>query len=133
MDTLVAGLRNALRLLRKTPGLSAFGCRSMPLVRGRVFDERGTGKATPVALLNDAMAKKYWPKEDPIGARITIARGLGPEFEDPTRVARRPLPIGVGQTNGSSCSSRAPPALRGRESWTRSSLESARAMRTPLS
>jgi predicted lysophospholipase L1 biosynthesis ABC-type transport system permease subunit len=32
------------------------------------------------------MAKKYWPKEDPIGARITIARGLGPEFEDATRV-----------------------------------------------
>jgi putative ABC transport system permease protein len=31
------------------------------------------------------MAKKYWPKGDPIGQRITIGKGLGPQFEEPTR------------------------------------------------
>ncbi len=63
-----------------------FSALKIPLLRGRVFDQRDTGPATPVVLINEAMAKKYWPKEDPIGARITIARGLGPEFEDPPRV-----------------------------------------------
>ena len=31
------------------------------------------------------MAKKYWPKEDPIGHSMTIGKGLGPEFEEPAR------------------------------------------------
>jgi len=58
----------------------------IPLRRGRVFSETDSGKSLPVAAINETMAKKYWPKEDPIGQRITIARALGPEFEDPTRV-----------------------------------------------
>jgi ABC-type antimicrobial peptide transport system permease subunit len=32
------------------------------------------------------MAKKYWPKSDPIGQQVTIAKGLGPEFEEPPRI-----------------------------------------------
>ena len=31
------------------------------------------------------MAKKYWPKEDPIGQVIVIGKGLGPDFDDPPR------------------------------------------------
>jgi hypothetical protein len=31
------------------------------------------------------MAKKYWPKEDPIGQVITIGKGLGPQFNDAPR------------------------------------------------
>ena len=31
------------------------------------------------------MAKKYWPKGDAVGARITIGHGLGPEFEERPR------------------------------------------------
>jgi putative ABC transport system permease protein len=31
------------------------------------------------------MAKKYWPKDDPIGQVITIGKGRGPEFEEPPR------------------------------------------------
>jgi putative ABC transport system permease protein len=60
----------------------AFG---IPLLRGRVFTERDSGGTAPVALVNDAFAKKLWPNADPIGQRITIGKGLGPEFEDPTR------------------------------------------------
>ena len=38
-----------------------------------------------VVIINQAFAKKYWPKGDPIGQRITIGKGLGPQFEEPTR------------------------------------------------
>ena len=57
----------------------------VPLLRGRVFTLQDTGKAPGVVIINSAMARKYWPKEDPIGQRITIGKGLGPEFNDPTR------------------------------------------------
>jgi ABC-type antimicrobial peptide transport system permease subunit len=38
-----------------------------------------------VAIVNEAMAKKFWPKGDPMADRIIIGRGVGPEFEDPPR------------------------------------------------
>jgi predicted permease len=62
-----------------------FSAFRIPLLRGRVFEDRDTGKSERVLLINQAMAKKYWPKADPIGQRITIGKGLGPQFEEPTR------------------------------------------------
>ena len=62
-----------------------FSVLKVPLLRGRVFTLQDTAKAPAVVIINSAMAKKYWPKEDPIGQRITIGKGLGPEFNDPTR------------------------------------------------
>ena len=56
-------------------------------LRGRAFDQRDTGNSARVVIINQAFAKKYWPKGDPIGQRITIGKGLGPEFEEPA--ARR--------------------------------------------
>jgi predicted permease len=57
----------------------------VPLLRGRAFTDNDVAKAPAVLIVNEALAKKYWPKQDPIGQRITIGKGLGPEFEDPTR------------------------------------------------
>jgi predicted permease len=57
----------------------------IPLHRGRVFDDRDTGKSARVVVINDAMVKKYWPNEDPIGRIITIGKGIGREFEEPSR------------------------------------------------
>src|SRR5205085_12676562 len=58
----------------------------IPLLRGRLFQETDTASSTRVLIINEAMARKYWPKEDPIGRRITVGgKGLGPEFDDPPR------------------------------------------------
>jgi predicted lysophospholipase L1 biosynthesis ABC-type transport system permease subunit len=38
-----------------------------------------------VVLINRAMARKYWPKENPIGKVMVIGKGLGPQFQDPPR------------------------------------------------
>jgi predicted permease len=57
----------------------------IPILRGRAFnDHDGTG-APGVVLINQAMAKQYWPKGDPLGQQIIIGKGVGPEFEEPAR------------------------------------------------
>ncbi len=62
-----------------------FAAFRIPLLRGRMFDERDSGNAERVVIINQAFAKKYWPKEDPIGQRISIGKGLGPDFVEPAR------------------------------------------------
>ncbi len=57
----------------------------IPLLRGRAFEETDTGISSRVVIINNAMAKEYWPKEDPVGQVITIGKGLGPQFEEPAR------------------------------------------------
>jgi putative ABC transport system permease protein len=44
----------------------------IPLRRGRYFDSTD-GPASYVALINEEMAKKFWPGEDPLGRRFTFA------------------------------------------------------------
>src|ERR1700736_1421621 len=43
-----------------------------PLLRGRFFAESDNINAPGVAIINDALAKKYWPNEDALGKRITL-------------------------------------------------------------
>jgi predicted permease len=62
-----------------------FSVFKIPLLRGRAFSETDTGASARVVIINDAMAKKYWPKEDPLGQMIVIGKGLGPQFEEPAR------------------------------------------------
>jgi predicted permease len=57
----------------------------IPLLRGRLFDQRDNGKAAPVVIVNEAFAKKYWANESPVGKIISIGKGMGKEFEDPSR------------------------------------------------
>ena len=58
----------------------------IPLLSGRVFNERDVENSQPALVVNEAFQTKYFPKQNPLGQRITIARGLGKEFEDKTRV-----------------------------------------------
>lgn len=57
----------------------------IPLLRGRVFTESDSGGTPPVVIVNQAMAKKYWKGQDPIGQVMVIGKGLGPQFDDPPR------------------------------------------------
>jgi predicted permease len=43
-----------------------------PLERGRDINERDTLKTTPVAIINSALARKYFPGEDPIGKQAGV-------------------------------------------------------------
>jgi putative ABC transport system permease protein len=57
----------------------------IPILRGRAFTDRDDAGATPVVLINEALAKQYWPKGDPLGERITIGKDVGPQFAEPPR------------------------------------------------
>jgi putative ABC transport system permease protein len=49
-----------------------FKAMGIRLLRGRLISERDTKEAPHVAVINETMAKKIFPDEDPIGKRITF-------------------------------------------------------------
>jgi predicted permease len=67
-----AGLscHGAVGVDRVTPAY--FRTVGLRLIRGRLFDDRDTTDAPMVALINETMARKYWPDEDPIGKIVTL-------------------------------------------------------------
>jgi putative ABC transport system permease protein len=66
-------------------GLHYFQTLDIPLRRGRLFDERDSSTGPWTMIINEALAKKYWPKENPVGATVTIGKGIAPEMEDRPR------------------------------------------------
>jgi putative ABC transport system permease protein len=52
-----------------------FKAMGIPLLRGRLFTERDKKDAPRVAVINETMAKKYFPDEDPIGKGINVTNG----------------------------------------------------------
>jgi predicted permease len=52
----------------------------IPVKRGRTFNDRDTGASTKVVIINEAMARQYWPKADPLEDRLVIGRGIMREF-----------------------------------------------------
>jgi putative ABC transport system permease protein len=58
----------------------------IPVVRGREFTNSDTGTAPGVMLINEALAKKYFPNQNPVGQQISVGKGMGPPFEEPARL-----------------------------------------------
>jgi predicted permease len=53
---------------------------SIPLLRGRNFNDADTDTALQVALINATMARRFWPNEDAVGKRFHLGH---PGSEDP--------------------------------------------------
>jgi putative ABC transport system permease protein len=62
-----------------------FGLFKIPILRGRDFTENDTAAAPRVVLINEALAKQYWPKENPVGQQMIIGKVVGPDFDEPAR------------------------------------------------
>jgi putative ABC transport system permease protein len=50
----------------------------IPLTRGRTFSERDTGRTAAVAIVNEALARKWLDGLEPIGARLVVDDNDGP-------------------------------------------------------
>jgi putative ABC transport system permease protein len=57
-----------------------FSVMGIPLLRGRDFTSLDRGKTTPVAIINETVARREWPNENPVGKRITM-RGSSAALE----------------------------------------------------
>ncbi len=62
-----------------------FSSFEIPLERGRTFTEHDDASAPGVVVINQAMARQYWPKGDPLNDRMQIGAGAGPAFAEPPR------------------------------------------------
>jgi putative ABC transport system permease protein len=50
-----------------------FAAMGIPLLRGRLFDERQPADAQNKIIVNQALARRHWPNEDAIGKRIKVS------------------------------------------------------------
>lgn len=56
-----------------------FGAMGIAVKRGRDFDQRDTRGAVPVVVVNETMARQFWPGEDPIGKRVRLYYDKDPQ------------------------------------------------------
>ncbi len=55
---------------------------NIPLRQGRYFDNRDNSQSLPVAMVNETMARQYWPGENVVGRRFKLG---GPDDKEPWR------------------------------------------------
>lgn len=56
-------------------GPSYFSTFGIPLVRGREFTRNDNSSTGPVVIVNESLVRRYWPREDPVGARVRVGDG----------------------------------------------------------
>ena len=49
-----------------------FEAMKIPLIKGRYFDARDTAESLPTIIVDEKLAKKFWPNQDPLGRRMYL-------------------------------------------------------------
>ena len=52
----------------------------VPLIKGRYFDPHDDGRGAPVIIINQMLARRWFPNEDPIGKRLSLSGGPSREI-----------------------------------------------------
>jgi putative ABC transport system permease protein len=65
-----------IALRQASPGF--FETMRIPLLRGRTFTERDISGAPPVVIINQTVAERYFPNQDPIGKTLQNSRDMIP-------------------------------------------------------
>jgi len=67
-----------------TVGPGYFETLSIPIVAGRGFDRQDIEGASRVVIVNESLARRFWPGENPLGRRVRFPEGrntTGPSYE----------------------------------------------------
>ncbi len=112
--TQVAGLNDAAHSWGGTEirpiSTGYFKTMRIHLLQGRELQESDSAAGTPVAVINENLAKRWWPKSSPLGQQIVIGEYLGKNYMngvDPPRVV-----VGVvADVKALSLSRNAPPTV----------------------
>jgi predicted permease len=59
-------------ILYRMASPSYFRTLGVPLLTGRDFTEFDTATSSPVAIINETLARRYWTSENPVGAHVSI-------------------------------------------------------------
>jgi putative ABC transport system permease protein len=78
-----ASANNDAGWLTISPGY--FDVFRIPILRGRDFTDRDVLGTGGVVIINQAMARQFWPKGDPLSDQLVIGKGVGPEFAEGPR------------------------------------------------
>jgi putative ABC transport system permease protein len=57
-----------------------FRLMGIPILSGRELDEKDRADAPPVAVVNRALARRFWPAEDPVGRRLRVGPPDAPQL-----------------------------------------------------
>ncbi len=62
----------ATNAIHRQVSAAYFQTMGISLRSGRYFDDRDSEQSLPVAIINESMARLYWPNEDPVGKRFKL-------------------------------------------------------------
>ncbi len=63
-----------------TPGY--FEVMGIPVLRGRAFSDRDASAGPRVIIVNEALARQWWPNGNPLGDRVVVGRFRGRDFAE---------------------------------------------------
>jgi putative ABC transport system permease protein len=70
-----------------------FSLLRIPLLSGRVWDQMENMRGSPVAVINETMARRYWPNNDPLGQSLRLPDLKGGPFRVIAPTANQPFVI----------------------------------------
>jgi predicted permease len=73
--------RNNISVLADIVDDGYFDTMAVPILRGRGFRPSDKAGAPMVAVVNEALARKYWPNQDALGKRFRLNNDKGPAVE----------------------------------------------------
>jgi len=73
--------KETVQMLADTVDEHYFDTMGVAIVRGRGFRATDTASAPKVAVVNEVLAAKYWPSQDPVGKRFRLGDQQGPWVE----------------------------------------------------